>query len=703
VKDIKFIIFIFILISFGSVSQAQLTGIDEYTPKQLLKFARNCERSGDIYTAIVLYEKYYARRSNNNDVNYKLAELNRQARNYEAAKDLYNQVAEHAEDKYPLARFYYAQMLKSTGKYDQAIEQFNKFKKDYQGAKDAQTLTKMAKNEISGCDSAKIIKQNSLNVAINPLNSTINGPHIEASPIPVDDKTFIYSSLKIDSLVYFDRNNIDSLMPVRQFYRAWKEGMDWIGGELLPGSFNVPGVETSNGVFSRDGKRFYFTRCQKNWQGKVICSIYRSQKSKGIWNEPVKLPVLINDPNYTSTQPALGRTAQSDREILYFVSDRPDGKGGLDIWYTVWNEEKDIYSKIRNSGSKVNTSGDEMTPYYNFTNRRLYYSSTGLAGIGGLDIFSAFGERNKWSDVKNIGYPLNSSYDDLYFTVNQKQEDGFLVSNRPFSATDETCCDNILYYHWNNFIRITVTGVIYPFEADRFGRKKDLSNFDFMNPDKSIKPLDKAKVALYIQDKESKEYIFLDRFTTAEDGRFYFTLVPDQEYEFRMEGFQYFDSKDYLSTQFFDFSDTLEMPPTWVNVFSDKPIVLENIYYEFNSAELTQKDKNVLDTTLLIMLKGAPEFIIEISAHTDSIGQSQYNLELSQQRADNVVKYLVSRGIPTQRLVAKGYGALKPVAPNYNPDGSDNPVGREKNRRTEFRVIGNLNTSGDEDEEYEGN
>jgi outer membrane protein OmpA-like peptidoglycan-associated protein len=170
-----------------------------------------------------------------------------------------------------------------------------------------------------------------------------------------------------------------------------------------------------------------------------------------------------------------------------------------------------------------------------------------------------------------------------------------------------------------------------------------------------------------------------------------------------MEGFQYFDSKNYLSTQFFNFSDTIEMPPTWVNVLSDKPIVLENIYYDFNSAELTRKDKNVLDTTLLILLKEAPEFIIEIGAHTDSIGDAEYNLNLSQERADNVVRYLITKGIPTERLVAKGYGPSIPVAPNYLPDGGDNPEGREKNRRTEFRIVGTIGLSGeDEDEIYIG-
>ena len=163
-----------------------------------------------------------------------------------------------------------------------------------------------------------------------------------------------------------------------------------------------------------------------------------------------------------------------------------------------------------------------------------------------------------------------------------------------------------------------------------------------------------------------------------------------------MEGAQYFDSKSFLSTEFFNFSDTIEMPPTWVNVYSEKPIVLENIYYDFNSAELTQESKNVLDTTLLILLKEAPEFIVEIGAHTDSLGDFKYNINLSQQRANFVVDYLITKGIGTERLVAKGYGAQNPIAANFNPDGTDNEEGREQNRRTEFRVVG---TIGDDDED----
>ncbi len=288
----------------------------------------------------------------------------------------------------------------------------------------------------------------------------------------------------------------------------------------------------------------------------------------------------------------------------------------------------------------------------------------------------------------------------MYFTVGKTGEDGFFVSNRPGSTNlnTENCCDDIYYYRWNEFIRITVTSTIYPFEKDKYGRKRDLTNFDFMNPPDTIEPLNEAKIALYMQDKETKEYVFMERYKTAEDGKFFFNLKPEQNYEFKMEGFQYFDSELHLSTEFFNFSDTIEMPPIWVNVLTDKPVVLENIYYEFNKADLNQRAKNVLDTTLLVLLKEAPEFIVEIGAHTDSIGDAEYNKELSQQRAENVIKYLISKGISSERLVAKGYGAEKPVAPNYNPDGSDNPEGRERNRRTEFRIIGTIGQ--EEDEEY---
>lgn len=702
-KASKYILLISLAFVF-TATYSQQVNFDELSNKQLAKFGANAERLGDYHTAVFFYEKYYQRNSTNIKLNYQLAELQRKIRNYEKALDLYEPIVEKYDDKYPQARFYYAQMLKSLGRYDEAIDEFTQFRRSYRGQKDSKTFSRLARYEINGCDSAKKILETPLNLTVKSLNSSINSPHIELSPFPVDESNFIYASLRVDSLVYFTDENIDQTKPVRQFYIAKKEGFDWVGGEKFPAPINLYGVETGNGTLSPDGTKFFFTRCEDNWQGKTICSIYVSEQQKDGWSDPKPLPPIINDPAYTSTQPAVGRTATRDREIIYFVSDRPDGKGGLDIWYSVFNERKQLWSRPRNCGSRVNTVADDMTPFYNMPTRTLYYSSAGQAGIGGFDIFEVLGERMKWTKPHNVGAPINSSFDDLYFTVAKTGEYGFFVSNRPGidSLSKQTCCDDIFYYRWNDFVRIIVTGKIYPFEKDKYGRKQDLSNFDFFNPSDDIEPLEGAVIALYRKDKNSDEYYFMERFTTKDDGQFFFQVQPDQDYEFRMEGFQYFDSKNYLSTEFMNFSDTLLMPPIWVNVLTDKPVELENVYYEFNSVELKQSSKEVLDTTILVMMNEAPEFIVEIGSHTDNVGSDKDNLKLSEDRAQGVVEYLISKGIEQNRLVAKGYGESSPVAPNTNPDGSDNPEGREKNRRTEFRIIGTTTQEIDDEifEEY---
>jgi outer membrane protein OmpA-like peptidoglycan-associated protein/tetratricopeptide (TPR) repeat protein len=660
---------------------------------------------GDLFSAIYFYEEYLERKPYRYKEMYQLAQLHRQTRNYDAAKELFKKVDKKKGQKFPKARFYYGLMLKSTGEYDKAIHELTQFRRDYDDYKDEREFKKLARNAIEGCDSAKKIVEKPIDVSIDPINNTVNGANVEFSPIHLSDSTFLYASLRVDSLVMFSSENAEEEIPERKFYLAKKKDYDWIGGFEPPLPVNEPGVETGNGAFSKDRKKFYFTKCAKNWQDKMICKLYLTRLKDGQWTEPEPLPEPVNDPNYTTTQPAIGNTSKYNREVIYFVSDRPGGKGGLDLWYTTYNERREKYSTPRNLGYKINTPGNEMSPMFDYMTRRLYYSSDGLPGIGGLDIFYSTGERRKWTEPQNIGYPVSSSYDDLYFTISPKLEDGFFVSNRPnkLKGDENACCDDIYYYRWNNFIRLFVSGTVYPIEKDRYGRKKDYSGFDFFSVPDTIDPLDEAVIALYMIDEENDEKIFIDRDTTNEQGKYVFPLLPDKNYKFEMEGFQYFNEEIHLSTEFITFSDTIGMPPIWVNVLNEKPIVLQDVYYDFNSAELTENAKNVLDTTLFVMLTEAPNFIVEISSHTDSIGSRKSNMELSQERAENVVDYMVSKGIDPKRLIAKGYGATKPVAPNTNPDGSDNPEGRRKNRRTEFRVVGSLleeEPAEFEDEEY---
>ncbi|HEX3007978.1 MAG TPA: OmpA family protein, partial [Bacteroidales bacterium] len=617
------------------------------------------------------------------DLNFRLAELYRLSRNYEKAAVQYAKVYKMASDKYPVALFYQGQMLKATGKYDEAKEVFTKAQRKLKDFRSETITSAVLKDEIKGCEIAQGIIGKPIKISMDHMNSTINKPHIEFSPLPFNDTILIYGSLKLDSINKYNRDN-PGVLPVRQFYTAKKVENDWIGGEKFSDVINIPGVETGNGTFSKDGNRFYFTRCGRNWQNKMKCEIYMSEKAGNTWTQPQRMNDQINLPDYTATQPTMGTTAKSSYDILYFVSDRPGGRGGMDIWYSIYNPKKKEFAAPRNCGMKVNTAGDEVTPFYEHTTRTLYFSSTGLPGLGGLDVFKSTGELRKWSTPANIGYPLNSSYDDLYFTSSKSREEGFFTSNRPGGVAlhNPTCCDDIYHFRWTDFIRLDVTGQVFPNAKTEYGPKKSYNDFNYMKAADSIKPMPGAIIGLYMIDKETKEKVFIDRDTTDINGKYHFDLLPDKDYKFEMEGFQYFNEQVFLSTDMITFSFTIEMPPIWINVITDDPIVLKNVYYAFDDASLTDVAKKSIDSTLLTLMQKAPDLIIEVGSHTDSLGNYEYNKKLSQERADNVISYLVSKGIEKKRLAAVGYGADKPVANNFNADGSDNAAGRDKNRRT---------------------
>lgn len=180
-------------------------------------------------------------------------------------------------------------------------------------------------------------------------------------------------------------------------------------------SINFDNQNTANGVFSLDKQRFYFTKATRNWKNKIIGTFYVSHKKRGIWQKPFKLDQLINLKNYTSTQPTISNCYDKNYEVIYFISDRPEGWGGKDIWYTVFDKSLGTYKKPNNAGGNINTPADEINPFYDNPNQILYFSSNGLAGYGGYDIFMLKGSLVNWTPALNAGLPLNSSFDDIYY------------------------------------------------------------------------------------------------------------------------------------------------------------------------------------------------------------------------------------------------------------------------------------------------
>lgn len=658
------------LFFFQALYASDSLSVKGFTPKQIKRFAKGAVRQADYGSAIYYYEQYLKHKKDDRDVPFSIADCYRKYRDYVKAEEWYLKSLEQSRNTDAMSLYYLALMQKMNGKYKEASENFLKFKKMSSGKSELKPLVKQLKQQLAGCDSAKKMMDVPLKIVVTHLDTSINKIHEEASPASLNDSTLLYASLRSNKKEY--TNPDDTLnSPVRKIYVAKKVKDNWVYTNEWEGPFNQPGSNTGNGAFSSDGKRFYFTRCKLNWQNKMICAIYVSESENGKWKEPRILDETVNNPKYTSTQPTVSVESVKKSEVVYFVSNRPGGKGGLDIWYTIYDPKKKKYRTPRNAGSKINTPQDEMTPYYDIDKHTLYFSSTGWPGLGGFDIFKALGELSKYTAAENAGFPLNSSADDLYYSEGKNKEEGFFVSNRKGSvaAKNPTCCDDLYAFKRLSYVRLTVKGKV----EENDGQTKGSAR--------------KVTVNIYVNNPNEKEPVFIKSVLSDEAGNYAVDVEQGMDYKLVISKEGYLNTESELSTRSYTKSQSIEMKHE-IKPMPKDAIVLKNIYYDTDKSDLNPVAKANIDTLLYVLLVKNPEIKIEISSHTDYRGSDKYNQTLSQKRAESVVKYLIAKGIDKERLVAMGYGESKPLVPNKKPDGTDDAAGMEKNRRTEFRIIG---------------
>jgi len=682
-------------------SEAQTPdNLGKLSASKLKAYAKAALEAGDVYSASAYYEQYCTKRPKDKKALFELAEAYRLSRNYQQAELYYGKAFEADEKANLMALFYQAQMQKMNGKYDEATTNFTKFRKKYKGFNDEQVVKRKVRIEIEGCERSAAIIDSALNVDIKHL--AINKAHMELSPMPVNDSTLVYAALKADKSTFYATKD-SAKWPVRQFYLANKKEEVWQDvGKWEEEPFNEEGVITANGAFSPDKERFYFTKCAHNYTGKFVCAIYCSQLVDDRWETPEILDENINDPNFSSTQPTFAIETFRNRTVMYFVSDREGGKGGLDIWYTVFNAKTATFSTAKPLSLKVNSKEDEMTPYYDQSSGALYFSSNGRVGLGGFDVFRAKGQMNKWDDhAENVGYPINSSVDDLYYVLNSDGESGYMVSNRPggVALLNPTCCDDIYAFApkeeepepkpevpTEDSIVVDVPVIVKPPPPPK--RTIILTGILWEEDDNGNKGqlIKGGLVTLYKVDNGRK--VFVRSGISERNGSFSFKLDPNATYELRFSKENYFNNTASFSTV--NLANDRPKRDYGLIPISEKPIIIENIYYEFDKDDLTPLAKQTIDTELYPLLLDNPAIIIEIRSHTDSKGKETYNQSLSQRRAQSVVNHLMAKGIDKNRLKASGYGETLPIAPNTFDNGEDNPDGRQKNRRTEFKVIGKL-------------
>lgn len=690
-KKILFVILIF-LIPVGVLAQSNSNKAT--TKSKLYREARVAQFNGDIFTAIDKYQQYDNNYPGSKKIHNVLAHLYWQERNYPEAKKYFVLSYKDDPQKNIMELYYSAKCSHIMGQYDEAQKEYNRFAAAAKQKKELRNYTKLAKN-IANSISEFSTDSFQNDIAIVHLDTTVNSMHIDFSPMPYGDDKLIYASLRENKINYYDIYS--DTLPVRKFFVAEeKEDQSWNFVGEFDTIFNDTEADVGNGALSYDKKRFYFSKCKKDSYGKRICKIYVSKLENEKWQSPECLPEVINKNGSSSSMPALG-ISRLHSDVLYFVSDREGGLGGFDIWFSYYNSNKGEWKEAKNCGKDINTISDEITPFYDIIAKTLYFSSDGMPGYGGFDIFKSFGEGKNFSKPENIGKPANSNYDDLYYTIDESRQKGFLTSNRDggFSLRHKNCCDDIYEFLDFSHIVIAVDGKVlgvsdstYYKEIEEEYTKNRYIDLSKIEDNENIEVLYDYRVDLYMKDKDNNDYFLKSTQTTT--GSYIFSLEPNFDYYISVKDMNGKDKTMAFTTKGITKSDTLHLDPIIIYSLPTRPIIIENIYYDFASYNLRDDSKTTIDTTLLKLMNDYPSIIIEISSHTDSIGSDESNMTLSQNRAQSVVNYLIQKGIKSERLIAKGYGKTMPIAPNSNPDGSDNPEGRQKNRRTEFKIIGHL-------------
>lgn len=562
-----------------------------------------------------------------------LGDIYRLKRNYIKAKESYGK-ALAITTVTPEARVYYslADAELNTGDYENAGKHLRFFKENYKG-KDQNYSLKTDKL-IKDCDfSISALKKP---VPYQPLNL--------GAAINTKDREYFPALTADGSSLIFSRTVNDN----EDFYISHKVGKEWKPAVPLSSKINTRFNEGAQSI-SPDGMYLFFTGCNRE-DGLGSCDLYVSHKNGNDWDTPFNLGAVVNSSSWDS-QPAV----TPDGNTLYFVSNRPGGLGGYDIWKTVLNAEGD-WSKPENLGSEINTPYDENTPFVHPDGKTLYFASNGWPGLGNMDIFFSRAQPNgKWGKPVNIGYPVNTFNEETGLMVTPDGTQGMFSSILKDGLGDMD---------------------IYSFNLPTAAKPQPITYVKGIVRDKETRNFLEAKVQ--VVNLKTKENKFND-YTSPANGEFLAVMPMGATYAFNAiaDGYLFYSDNFELTNATADHPYVLEIYLEKLKTGSS--VILKNIFFDTNKFELLPASVTEL-TNLLQLLQANTKISIEIQGHTDNVGNAADNQKLSLQRAKAVYDYLITSKIEADRLTFKGFGATVPVAKN------DDAQGRQKNRRTSFQI-----------------
>ena len=548
--------------------------------------------------------------------------------------------------------------------FDNAINFYSRYREklmknpDYQGKNKVEL--KDVERRLTECKNGKEFVARPKNYAIVNMGKEINSEFDDYGPVfSENENEIIFTTRRRDGNTY--ENVAQDNKPYEDIFTTTKSGGVWAKSKNIGSPVNTK-FNDSNLALSPDGNTLFLYKDNGNGD------IYFSQRrNDGSWGAPEALPGLINS---TFRESSISITKEGDR--LYFASERPGGYGGSDI-YVCTKDEKGEWSRVKNLGPVINTESDEDAPFIDYNGKTLYFSSQGGKGMGGFDIFKSTlvnAEKDEWGAPENLGYPINTPDDDVFFVSTKDGKRGYYASVR----------DDGIGYSDIYVITIPEEKKKDPVVAKDPAPVRPRMYIVVVVDAENHSPLEAKVKLLGVKDKMVMGRVNKGKGTyefsiTAADAKDYQLSVEREGYAFvnqpvRIEG----TSGDSDPTV-----NTIEMKKLAVGVSK----VLKNIYFDFAKASFKEESYTELNK-LESMMRQNGSMRVEIAGHTDDIGTKDFNKQLSQRRADAVRSFLTSRGIDPRRVAAMGYGEEKPLSSN-----DDEKEGRELNRRVEFKVLGN--------------
>lgn len=481
--------------------------------KKQARLADELFEAGNYAEAATNYEEAWRKKRKKKELAFKTGESYYNIKDYRKAAEAYQQVKNENKD-FPLVGLKYARCLKQDGQYEKATTEFQAFLDSYTGSGKA-ILEDIIRTEIEGCELGKSAPlQADRQAEILFPGSSLNSDDMEFRPFAASDNELYFSS---------DRGGSTRL------YYAQRLGNQWSQATTPPNFPLIQSGHYGNACVSADGNRIYFTICSSTqaWDDiKTRCEIYFITRASTGWSPPKRLPDYINMSGVTATHPFVYN--QNGLEFLFFASNREGGRGGMDLWYTTrdqGNDNSDFTFPI-NLGPGVNTLGDEITPFYNSAENKLFFASNGLPSMGGFDTFSALGGETHWSSPQNIGLPYNSSADDYGYVMNASRSGGFFASNRVFGGQKTTTRHSDVFEFTTGMKRYTAQGFAY-----------DLA---------SNAPLDYITVSLFEVLPGDVETLLTTR--DFSEGAYNFDLTPNKTYKIEIQSIGYTPSSYVFST-----------------------------------------------------------------------------------------------------------------------------------------------------------